>query len=632
VGYRFDNGANTIATFSQTLNPGETATVTLPVDIAASGPRVITAFTADPVSVSGTGDERKSNDTLTKNFTVVNLVNLPVIEGFETAFPPAGWTIFNPNNNGTWLRTTPGRNSVFSAFIDNFTVGGLTGQIDEMRLPFMNVAGADSVIVTFDLAHRNFPGSSDSLIVLATTDCGNSVSYIYNKGGTGLATGGSFTGNFTAPTAAQWRNERISLGGNAVATGSLGINFRNRNRFGNNIFIDNINITAVFKRDLQLVSINSVSNLVCTNNVTPSVTVKNVGLETVTAFKVSYSLNGGSLQTQNVTGVSLARDAQMNVTLAPVATNTPGAYSLRIYSWDPVSSGGTGDLNTRNDTLTRNFAVPGTVTAPLAETFVNATFPPANWSIVNPDNAVTWSRNEAGNGNAGSAFVNTFNYQINGQRDDLATPIIGYGTVDSVRLAFDLAASTFSYPGSTAVPIDTLEVLVTRDCGNTFTTVYKKWGNELQTINDPNMPQTGEFTPMSTFQWRRENIDLTQYAGQSPLQVVFRVTNNFENNIFIDNVNFSTQTLPAQLKQQGYVITPTAFRSNFRLWHYQTPSTLRFVNVFNAAGQLVWSKQFNGNADRQMWVDLSGKAAGVYLVEVGYTDANRNVVQRVTKY
>jgi hypothetical protein len=31
-------------------------------------------------------------------------------------------------------------------------------------------------------------------------------------------------------------------------------------------------------------------------------------------------------------------------------------------------------------------------------------------------------------------------------------------------------------------------------------------------------------------------------------------------------------------------------------------------------------------------VDLTGKSAGVYFVEIGYEDRNRNVVQKVVKY
>ena len=114
--------------------------------------------------------------------------------------------------------------------------------------------------------------------------------------------------------------------------------------------------------------------------------------------------------------------------------------------------------------------------------------------------------------------------------------------------------------------------------------------------------------------------------------VLFRVTSNFENNIFIDNVNFSTQTLPPQLKQQGYIVYPTAFQNRFTIWHYQTPTTLKYIAVSNAAGQIVYTRQFSGNADRQIAVDLSGIASGVYFVEFGYTDSSKRVVQRVVKH
>jgi hypothetical protein len=631
IGYRLNASANTITTFTQTIAPGGTATLTLPAGAAASGTNTITAFTADPVSTSGTGDARASNDTLSKTFGIANLISPPVVEGFENAFPPAGWTINNPNANVTWIRKAPGRNSAFSAFIDNYN-NNLIGQNDELRIPFMNVAGADSVIITFDLAHKNYPGSLDVLSLQATTDCGTTFTPIYSKSGATLATAGSSTADYQAPIATDWRNERIALGGAILTSGSLGINFRNTNDYGNNIFVDNINITGLFKRDLRLVSINAPGTLTCSNSITPAVTVRNVGSETITAFKVSYSVNGGAPQTQNITGVTLTRDAQQNVTL-PVGTLAgPGSYTLRIYSWDPVTTSGTGDQNRSNDTLTRTVFVPGTTTAPLAETFASTTFPPANWSVLNPDGAITWRRSPLGSSNIGSAFMNTYNYPTLGQKDDLLTPIINFGPADSVRLQFDLSAVTYSYPGSTAIPIDTLEVVVSRDCGNSFTTVYKKWGNELQTIGDPNSPQDVEFFPTAQSQWRRETIELTPFVNQSPMLVMFRVSNNFENNIFIDNVDFFTLQVPQLLKQQGYLVYPTAFRNSFTVRHYQTPSTLKFINVVNSAGQTVWTKQFSGNSSRQIEVDLTGKAAGVYVVEVGYTDGNRNIVQRVTKY
>ncbi len=634
IGYRIGNGTPVTQTITQNLAPGATASFTFATSTtAAVGVNTITAFTASPVSASGTGDSQTSNDTLSKSFTVINLVQLPVVEGFETAFPPAGWAIINPNTDVTWLRKTPGRNSTYSAFIDNFTAN-VAGRVDDIRVPLMNTAGADSVIISFDLAHKNYPnpGFYDLLQVGATIDCGTTYTAIYSKTGPTLATAGSLATDYQNPIASDWRTERIALGGATLAPGSLGLLIRNTSGFGNNIFIDNINISGLFKRDLELVSINGVNNLVCATTVTPSITVRNAGSETVTSFKVSYSINGGAAVTQTVTNVSIVRNAQINVTLAPITVAGSGGYTLKVYSLEPVTVSGTGDLNTRNDTLTKAFSVPGSVNAPLSESFVSNSFPPANWSIINPDGGTTWSRYATGNGNPGSAYVNSFNYQRTGQFDDLASPVISFGSPDSVRLTFDVAASTKAYAGTTQTPIDTLEVLVTKDCGNTFTSIYKKWGNELQTLNNPNDPQPSEFLPSSTNQWRTEMVDMTAFVSQSPLLVVFRVTNNYENNIFIDNVNFTTQTLPAQLKQQGYLVLPTAFHNTFTIWHYQTPTTVKYINIVNSAGQLVWTKQFNGNADRQIAIDLTGKAAGVYVVEVGYSDKNKNEVQRIVKY
>ena len=227
--------------------------------------------------------------------------------------------------------------------------------------------------------------------------------------------------------------------------------------------------------------------------------------------------------------------------------------------------------------------------------------------------------------------MNTYNYVTLGARDELYTPNITYAGVDSVLFSFDIAAATYSYPGSTAIPLDTLEILLTTDCGNTFTTIYKKWGEDLQTVGDPNTPQTTEFFPAAN-QWRTENIDLSAYAPNGPIQLVFRTTSNFENNIYIDNVNVRTKTLPARLKSDGYLILPNPFHNQFAVWHYRTPTNLRFITVYNASGQLVWSRQFSGNADKYLSIDLSNRPAGIYIVNLGYDDSNRNVSQRIMKY
>jgi hypothetical protein len=89
--------------------------------------------------------------------------------------------------------------------------------------------------------------------------------------------------------------------------------------------------------------------------------------------------------------------------------------------------------------------------------------------------------------------------------------------------------------------------------------------------------------------------------------------------------------LPEKIKQQGYLVLPTPFRNSFSVWHVQKPTALKYINVFNAAGQLIWTKQFSSNGEKVEMVDLTGKAAGVYVVNIGYNDG-RNISERVVKY
>jgi len=275
--------------------------------------------------------------------------------------------------------------------------------------------------------------------------------------------------------------------------------------------------------------------------------------------------------------------------------------------------------------------VASTVSAPLVETF-EGSFIPAGWAISNPDGATTWQKAGPGYNSASSAYMRNFGYLANKQRDQLFTPVMNFTGVDSVKLSFDLSAATKDYAGSTTIPMDTLEVLITKDCGNTYTSVYKKWGLALQTLFDPSTPIPNEYIPNAYYLWRKETIDLTSYAPNGPLQLVFRNTTNNQNNVFIDNVNFSTRTLPAKLRADGFIITPNPFTEQFNIWYVQAPADLRYVTVHNSAGQLIWNKVFSsGSTTNVINVDLTGKSAGIYILNLGYGDKSKDTQIRILK-
>jgi len=606
---------------------------------SAGGTFPLKVYTTNP---NGGADQRTSNDTATINVTVTAGGGAAsVTEGFEsTTFPPAGWSVINPNNGTiTWTRNTAARNSgVASAYLNHYNYSTTSPvQFDYLVAPVVDVTDADSIVVEFSRAHRTYSATlTDTLMIQASTQCGSTTFPItaWKRGGTQLATTpGNVTGNYVA-VAADWRRERVDVRPfiPAGAT-SVQVSFTTRNGYGQNLFIDDVNIRTVIsvRRDAQLRAVTNPLAKLCNGSVTPAVEIFNNGKDNLTSLKIGYRILGPSFTLNDEvtwTG-NLPQGQAATVTLKPVTLPTPGNYTIQAWTKEP---NGSTDQNTTNDTsAVIAFRFVPTVPLPLTEGFESTTFPPANWARVNGDGQGSWFRTTAASrvGTA-SAVIDNYNYDAKGTIDDLETPQLSYNGIDSAFLSFQIAHASYLYPGSTGLPLDSLQVLVTKDCGQTFTVVYNKWGEDLQTVNDPNRPYTDLFIPSGPNQWRRETVNLTQALGTSgSVQIIFRAKGNFGNTLLLDDVNITTKTLPARLKQNGYMIAPNPFNGSFAIQHYLRPTNLRGIQVSNSAGQVVFAQSFNGNANSNIQINLSRFAAGMYVVKLIYD--NKVVTERVVK-
>ena len=633
VSVAMDAGAPVTTVIPLNLAVGSDTTLTLGPVSGAAGNHTLAIYTSSP---NGGVDDFTNNDTL---YSYVNITTstttLPLSQDFSTStFPPAGWQVWNPNGGAanTWTRdAVSGYTNAGSAFFDDFNINQI-GTLDELITPAIDPGTSTNVQLNFKVAYAPVDATDvstwDGLEVYVSGDGGKSYILVYKKTGLQLATAPVTTDSFSAAPSepSKWRSETIILSPYVVTGQKMIVKFRNVNSYGNDLYLDDVDISAICAsctRDVEVVSIDNPRGAECTTSITPSATIKNKGVENITAFSIAYKIDNGTVQTANVTGINLAKDETVTVPLSTAFDLATGQHTITVYTFNPVSSIGTGDLVPSNDTLSKGFGIAGTTSAPLTEGFESASFPPAGWVDVNSDAATTWARTTEGGNSSASAFVNNYNYGFTGRVDELYTPQVSYSGVDSVSLSFDVAAAGVTN-GS---PTDTLEVLLTRDCGSTFTSIYKKWGTDLQTAGNV----TGEFIPSSS-QWRTETVDLTTIAPQGPIQIVFRNTNNNKNNIFIDNVNLKTRILPARLKQEGLIVYPNPFKDQFTVWHYLPPTTLKSISVFNSVGQLVWYKLFGGNANKQETIDLSARSAGVYIVRLAYTDGGHDTSIKVVKY
>jgi len=637
------NGLNPVTSIViVNIATGKSAIVTLAPQIAVSGANILKITIANPNN--GT-DGNATNNEIISNFTVAPLLPLPYTESFQSAtFPPAnGSAIINPDAPEiTWARTTlagrPGNASMrINCFDYEADAAGNLGQRDIYRLPSLSTQQFDSIALTFNVAYRQYTGVSDSLNILYSTDCGLSWKPTgYSKGGAGLSTvTGTITTSFVPANASQWRTERVLLKDFCADNiKNLVIGFESVNDYGNNIYIDSINVVGfdAKAKNAAVVSISQPLPVICTTVFTPTATIINLGLDTLIALKVSYKIDDGVEIVTNWIG-KLGKCENTIISL-PSATTTVGNHIISIFTSLP---NGVADQFVQNDTLRKAFAVFSTTPSPMpiTEGFEDALFPRNNWGIYNVNGGSTWESTTASSKSGTKSMViqNSNPVNSNGAIDYFITPIIANNTsFDSIFVDFDIAYRPgVHYPGATVFPLDTMEILATSDCGATFTSVWKKFGFELQTVNDPNYTFTDVFVPRRQAEWKSNRIYLSPFVGSNNFQLYFASKGNKQNSIWLDNINITSQKLPERLKLQGYLIYPNPFNNTFLIHHsaVEPPVDLQSVQVFNAAGQLVWDRRYNGNADRQITVDLKTLSGGLYILKMIYT--NKTIVERIVK-
>lgn len=206
-----------------------------------------------------------------------------------------------------------------------------------------------------------------------------------------------------------------------------------------------------------------------------------------------------------------------------VLYNTTGTYDVTLNVSDGVT----------NSTLTKTayISTKGN-TLPLTESFEGATYPPSGWAeFDDAGDGVKWQLTSSASGFGNGAqcvYFNNWSQNATGKKDEIRTPRYNGESYNSISLTFDVAY--WSYTNQSEQ--DTLQVLVSTDCGATFTQVYNKGGATLSTVAGNS---TSSFTPTSA-QWRTENINLNSYIGQAFI-IAFRNVARYGNNLFLDNIS-----------------------------------------------------------------------------------------------
>lgn len=230
---------------------------------------------------------------------------LPFAHGFQTgSVPPPGWTnnliLVGTGTQGWKLSTNAGSGSSRSTRCTFFTLPSNQGN-PTLTTPKIDLSQASGVTTfSFDHAYAYYNATFfDSLRVEISNNCGDTWTTLFYDGKDGLSTAppvASPDGSAGfVPTADQWVSNAVDIsdfnGSPEVLVRFVGIS-----GFGNNLFVDNINVTTVVGvKELQL---NSFS---LRPNPTSDVAQVRFSLEKSERITLSvFNAQGALVRTQNL--------------------------------------------------------------------------------------------------------------------------------------------------------------------------------------------------------------------------------------------------------------------------------------------------------------------------------------------
>jgi predicted esterase len=371
----------------------------------------------------------------------------------------------------------------------------------------------------------------------------------------------------------------------------------------------------------------------CNSEISPKCIVRNLGSETVTSFNISYKLNN-DVQQYNWSGE--LSSFQVSEVELPELNLTEGINELEVFIENINNGNKDADTSDNGSTgyckmLTRGNPLP------FVEGFEGEEYPPEDW-IINPSgNIFFWMRdNEVYKDGEWSLFmINTILlFYTYGTSEELLSPVIDLTSIANPSVSFDYAYNYHKYTPpyftSDVYFIDTLDISVSTDCGNTFESIFRKGGEELATgdepITNPLELYQCQFIPGED-EWGRIFLDLSQFAECENAVIKFSYISGQGGSINIDNVTFtdgSTIGIEEYFANSDFSIYPNpAFGKTVISYSIDSQSDIT-ISVTDLLGNEIISMPQGKKEPGTHYVNLNADklSCGLYFVRITGTKIN----------
>jgi len=361
----------------------------------------------------------------------------------------------------------------------------------------------------------------------------------------------------------------------------------------------------------------------CDPNFTPEMTVVNNGNQAASNFDVSYSINGGTAVSQNVSA-SLAGGASTTISFPAISLST--GLNLISYEVSTANNSNLYDLSAAN-----NIAIsdPVIVVSPTPfgtfwyegfesyslgdEDFSNSytlNQDGYNFYVVNQSIDPSVTTNLGGYGTSGNSLMFDFYSTANGGSMALMWEKLDLSSTTSNSIIFDHAYAQYTNEN------DRLEIKVSTDCGATWTSVFNKAGSALSTRT----ATTNYYIP-SLNDWTTDTVDISSYDGSAELMVQFIGTSNYGNNLFVDNIQFNNNTYVG-LKENNLVeafqLYPNPAQDQFNIDLNLNADAQVGIKVLDITGReiLQVANSQLSSGETKLNVSVEALPAGTYFIEL----------------
>jgi serine protease len=601
---QFNDSSQYVPTaWSWTFQGGNPATSTL-------AHPVVQYATPGTYSAALTVSNSSGSSTKTKlvYITVAGSIALPLYEGFEQPqFLPSNWTAKNINNDAAFWERITGigayGTSTACAVFDNFTWRTYLER-EEMRTPKYDFTKVSVAHLKFDVAYARFNAYySDSLEVKMSNNCGASWTGIYLEGGTSLATTSDQSSQFV-PASNEWRTEDLLLS-NVAGQNNVTFSFINRGRYGQPIYLDNINltfpmptVTATYPASICAgQTITYTSTTLGSTNFTWNVGGSASSGSTATR---TYSVPGvyvGTLSAQNGTSIasktlalSVFADPTLTVTHPTICSGTSGtiqANGANSYLW--AGGGNTSSLQV-SPSATTVYTVTG-INGGVCSSIITSTVS----VIISPTVSVSDQTVCAGSSatlTASGAGSYTWNTGA-GSSSIVITP--SASAVYTVTGSNSFCTHTRTVNLATSLPINAtllVQNVSCASCNNGSITITATGIAPLIYSWTPSVSSGSTATELSAGCY---TVVVTDGAGC--------------NETFSSCVQTSVPSGVAERDLQNLVIYPNPAQSSFNV---ENDSEFK-LTLINQLGQVI----FNGNSiQNKLSINIENYAPGVYYIQV----------------